>query len=62
MGNYQCKCHRCGKIFFGGDLSNWAYKMNGYYFCSWGCYRSYEKEENYRKKEFMRHAKRTVHK
>lgn len=58
MGNYQCKCHRCGKIFFGGDLYNWAYKMDGYYFCSWSCFRAYEKEQNRLKKETKKHGKK----
>lgn len=62
MGNYQCKCHRCGKIFYGGDLSNWVYKMDGYYFCTWSCFRAYEKEQKHLMKEALKNGKKkTVH-
>ena len=63
MANYQCRCHRCSKVFYGGDLVNWVYKMDGYYFCSWSCFRAYEKEQKYLKKEALKNGKKkTVHK
>lgn len=63
MANYQCRCHRCGKVFFGGDLVNWVYKMDGYYFCTWSCFRAYEKEQKHLKKEELKNGKKkTVHK
>lgn len=62
MSGYQCKCHLCGKIFFSGNLHEWVYKMDGYYFCSWSCFRRYEKEQELMKREVLRNAKRkSVH-
>lgn len=63
MANYRCRCHRCGKVFYGGDLVDWVYKMDGYYFCSWSCFRAYEKEQKHLKKEALKNGKKkTVHK
>ena len=63
---YQCRCHKCQKIFYAGDLSQYVYKQNGYLFCSWKCLRRYEQEMEYwkqqKKKELMKHGpKKTVH-
>ena len=64
---YQCLCHKCRKVFYAGDLSEYAYKMNGYYFCSWSCLRRYEQEQERikreKKKERMKNGqKKTVQK
>lgn len=36
---YPCKCYRCGKLFYVGDLSQYVFKIQNHPFCSWSCYR-----------------------
>lgn len=40
------KCHECGKLFISHDPDNWAYKKNGYMFCSWHCLRDFERNHS----------------
>lgn len=51
---YRCLCHRCKKVFYWGDLTDYAYKMDGYYFCSWSCLRKYEKQKEQEQREKRR--------
>lgn len=60
---YKCLCHKCRKVFYAMDLGEWAYKKNGYYFCSWGCLRRYEQQIEIERKEALKNGKKkTVHK
>ncbi len=51
------KCGECKKLFFIPDLSLWVFKRydkrkSSYkYFCSWGCFRAWEKEHPRKKKQ-----------
>lgn len=38
------KCAYCGKIFFRIDYSNYVYRENGKYFCSYNCWVKSEKK------------------
>ena len=44
---YERKCRKCGKAIFPNP--SWAYQKNGKYFCTWKCYREYEREMPKRK-------------
>lgn len=58
----ECKCPKCGKIFYIWDRSKWAYKSyeskghkaNSKYYCSWGCMRAAEKERKEEEKKCAR--------
>ena len=44
------KCPICGKVFTVFDVNTWAYKRRfknaGGYYCSWGCLRAAEREND----------------
>ena len=39
-----CKCFQCGEKKTVSDLSQYVYKRNNHFFCSWHCLRAYDKE------------------
>lgn len=62
--SYPIKCYWCGKLFYAGDMSDYVYKRQLHYFCSWSCMRKYDHEQERLKKErqIKNALKRTVHK
>lgn len=55
---YRCQCHRCQRIFYADDLGEYVYKKNGFYFCSWTCYRRYEQALEFQKREELKAGKK----
>lgn len=54
MADYNCelgrnrKCHTCGEEFYipRYQLESWYWKHKSKYFCSYTCFRVYEKDNN----------------